>query len=71
MSDYDYQLAVMDDDGWGCAITTDPAERVTHLIPATFWDRDTLRCCGRDVHDVPGSDRITNREDAITCAGVA
>jgi hypothetical protein len=27
MTDLEYQLAVMDDDGFGCAITTSPAER--------------------------------------------
>lgn len=28
MEEMDYQLAVMDDDGFGCAITTSPAERL-------------------------------------------
>lgn len=47
------------------------SESVTHLVPATFHERDMLRCCGRDVHDVPGSDHITNRDEQVTCGGAS
>ena len=36
MTDYDYQQAVMDDDGFGCAITTSLAERYRAQEPKPF-----------------------------------
>ena len=40
VGDYDYQLAVMDDDGFGCAITTSPAEREQAEWPRTRCLKD-------------------------------
>ena len=42
MTEQEYQLAVMDDDGAGCAITTSPAERKSALQSRCLQDGAVL-----------------------------
>lgn len=46
MEELDYQLAVMDDDGFGCAITSSPAERVARCSRCGNAQQHKFRAAG-------------------------